>query len=227
MGLCYKAQFGCSTAKAVAVALADHADDDGQRVYPSVKRLSEKCEVSTRTVQRALRLLESMGVIRIISAGGAGPRNTREWSFDLALIQQVVNGTAVFAQPAKGDTETPLDDELRVTPVTLRVTPMTPKGDTGVTRTSNNLQETPTAPLPPEQAEAPISGQVISNGLKRRALPLMRIAPGTASWNAWIDHIDQKLGSHQRERAEICGELFVTSRFPDDTTPMPVIGRSA
>ena len=45
----------------LALALADHASDDGTRVYPSVKALAEKTRQSERTVQYQLRAMEAAG----------------------------------------------------------------------------------------------------------------------------------------------------------------------
>ena len=53
-----------STERLVALALADHASDDGTDCYPSVARLATKCACSRRTVQRALVSLEKMRIIR-------------------------------------------------------------------------------------------------------------------------------------------------------------------
>ena len=52
--------------KAVLVALADHADVDGCKVYPSVKRLCIKTSYADRTVRRALSDLREMGLIIVV-----------------------------------------------------------------------------------------------------------------------------------------------------------------
>ena len=50
--------------KAVLVRLADHANDDG-KAWPSIRSLTAATCLSPRTVQRALRDLETLGFIRI------------------------------------------------------------------------------------------------------------------------------------------------------------------
>lgn len=53
------------TQKLLLLAIADHADDLGGNAYPSVPRLAERCSVSERTVQYALRKLERDGWIAV------------------------------------------------------------------------------------------------------------------------------------------------------------------
>lgn len=48
----------------VLLMLADRADPLGYCAYPSVRNMAETLECSTRTVQRALRELEDVGLIR-------------------------------------------------------------------------------------------------------------------------------------------------------------------
>jgi hypothetical protein len=50
------------TLKPVLMALADAADDHGV-CWPSVSTLAKKCSVSTRTVQRSLRVLIDSGLL--------------------------------------------------------------------------------------------------------------------------------------------------------------------
>ena len=52
------------TTKVVALALADHADDDG-KCWPSIAKLSEKCCLSTRSVQTHIRILEKNNMLVI------------------------------------------------------------------------------------------------------------------------------------------------------------------
>ncbi len=51
------------TAKAVLVALADYADQDGV-AWPAVARLATEVQVSERTAQRAIRALEEAGLVK-------------------------------------------------------------------------------------------------------------------------------------------------------------------
>lgn len=46
------------------IALANHAGPDGTEAFPSVERLTNYTRLSRRTVQRSLRSLEDLGLIR-------------------------------------------------------------------------------------------------------------------------------------------------------------------
>lgn len=226
-GLCYEVKFGCPTVKAVACALADNAWNDGTKAFPSVKLLSEKCEVSTRTIQRALRRLEEMGVLVVVRAGGAGPKDTREWKFDLHLLRTIAATETKQIIPAdKGDTVAPLDDELRVTPVTPKGDTGDAKGDTGVTRTVTNHQEPSTAPLPPAIAAPSPSGQFDKSNFKQ-VRPRIAVSRGDPSWMPWLDHIESRGGTRARETAEALGRISVASRWPKDDSPLPVLSGAA
>ena len=54
-----------STQKLVAVALADHAKNETGECFPSLARLVERCALSRRGVQNALKQLQELGVIEI------------------------------------------------------------------------------------------------------------------------------------------------------------------
>ena len=64
----------------LALALADHASDDGTRVYPSIKALAEKTRRSERSVQYQLRRMQEAGWLILVNAGNGGPRRKRRRS---------------------------------------------------------------------------------------------------------------------------------------------------
>jgi len=63
----------------LALALADHASDDGTRVYPSVKALAEKTRQSERTVQYQLRAMEAAGWLILVGTNNGGRSKTTEY----------------------------------------------------------------------------------------------------------------------------------------------------
>lgn len=52
-----------ATQKIVLLALADWANDEGM-CWPSIQRIADKCCLTTRAVQKALRAMEEMGLLR-------------------------------------------------------------------------------------------------------------------------------------------------------------------
>ena len=71
----------------LALALADHASDDGSRVFPGVAALSEKTRQSERTVQYQLRRMEEMGWLIVVGAGNGGRSMHREYRISLDWIK--------------------------------------------------------------------------------------------------------------------------------------------
>lgn len=63
----------------LALALADHADDNGENVYPSVESLSRKTRQSKRTVQYQLRSMQDRGWLQLVSHEGGGRGRSREY----------------------------------------------------------------------------------------------------------------------------------------------------
>jgi hypothetical protein len=92
----------------LALALADHASDDGTRVFPSVKALSEKTRQSERTVQYQLRRMEEMGWLILVGAGNGGRSMSREYRISLDWIKGAE--IAPFQKGANGDIKGATDD---------------------------------------------------------------------------------------------------------------------
>ena len=63
----------------LALALADHASDDGKNVFPSIKALSEKTRQSERSVQYQLRKMELAGWLVLVNSGNGGRNQRREY----------------------------------------------------------------------------------------------------------------------------------------------------
>lgn len=63
----------------LALALADHAHDDGTKVFPFVKSLAEKTRQSVRAVQYQLRRMEEAGWLILVSAGTGGRSQPNEY----------------------------------------------------------------------------------------------------------------------------------------------------
>jgi len=108
-----------STAKYVAIIYADHAWEDGTHAYPAVETVANTMGVDTRTVQRHLRDLETLG---ILVPDGKGPRGTTKYKFPLVegkdgsvRLDLVGGDTVPPRQIARGDTDS--GDTYWVTPV--------------------------------------------------------------------------------------------------------------
>lgn len=65
--------------KFVLLAYADHADHDGNNVYPAIDTVAAKTGYNARTVQRATRNLEEKG---LLIPDGVGPFGTNKWKIN-------------------------------------------------------------------------------------------------------------------------------------------------
>jgi hypothetical protein len=98
----------------LALALADHAHDDGSRIFPSVALLAQKTVQSDRTVQYQLRKMERMGWLIRVSDSSGGRGNTTEYCINPEWI--------------KGANFAPFTPEKRVQSTTKRVQSDAQKG---------------------------------------------------------------------------------------------------
>ena len=87
----------------LALALADHAHDDGTRVFPSVALLAAKSVQSTRTVQRQLRNMEQSGWLIRVSDNSGGRSYTTEYRISPDWLKG--DKMSPFTNGKKGDTQ--------------------------------------------------------------------------------------------------------------------------
>lgn len=108
----------------VLLAIADQAGDAGGHAWPSVQTIAGKARVSVRTAQRSIKSLVALG----------------ELSVDVNAGRNGVNVYRVNMTPRQDDTRTERDKgSVSLSPRQIDgVTPVTPSGDTGVTRTILN-----------------------------------------------------------------------------------------
>jgi hypothetical protein len=111
----------------LALALADHAHDDGARIYPSVAQLAFKTRQSERAVQYQLRGMEKSGWLQLVNDGDGGRGKHREYRInpawingeELASIAEKVVGPQkdAIAAPFKNDANTaPFENSANLSP---------------------------------------------------------------------------------------------------------------
>ena len=84
----------------LALSLADHASDDGSRVYPSVKSLALKTRQAERSVQYQLRRMEEAMWLLLENSGNGGRNQHRMYCINPEWIKG-----ADFASLKKGATD--------------------------------------------------------------------------------------------------------------------------
>ena len=154
----------------LALALADHASDDGTRVFPSIKALSGKTRQSERTVQYQLRRMEQIGWLILVGAGNGGRSMSREYRISLDWIKGAE--IAPFQKGANDDVKGANDDTKGCNPRQERVHSVAP---------ANNRQGTIKEPSGKQGAEALAIPQALLDDFlvvrkARRAGPLTKTA---------------------------------------------------
>lgn len=91
----------------VALALADHAHDDGTRVWPSVPSTAAKVGLGTTATREALRRLEATGVVEMVSAK---PGKTREYRFVPGWMIGQMTPTSAVGVEADDEDMTPTSE---------------------------------------------------------------------------------------------------------------------
>lgn len=120
----------------LALALADHASDDGTRVYPSIKALAEKTRQSERSVQYQLRRMQESGWLILVNAGNGGRSMHSEYRISLDWIKGAE--IALFEKGATDDKKSANDSTKGCNPQQKRVQRVAP---------ANNRHRTINEPL--------------------------------------------------------------------------------
>lgn len=193
--------------KIVLLKLADHANDDGRNVYPSIERIAAECSLSERTVQRIMAELRKAGVVVVEREGGKGRGDPTLYRIDLEAVPALY-GVAW----SKGDTVTPLTEkkgDSHDTPAGDRVTATTVKGDSHDTKGC--------------QALSPDSPKTIKNQSRARAsdpegshatAPEYR-EPDKIKGSAVVRHVRDHAADIKHEIGHLGGPQFLaTSTIP-------------
>jgi len=107
MTLVFKRSLGSVTRKAVLLAMADAANDDGSGIWKAADTIANQCDLSKRTVLRTWKELEAEGLIRRVGTRSVRGGEVIIWGIDTR---------AVSALPRPGDILSPSDTESPLKP---------------------------------------------------------------------------------------------------------------
>ena len=237
MSVVWEIEFPTQSQKLIALKLADYASDMGTSIFPAVNTIARHTGCDERTVQRVMKAFRNCGIIHLVKEGGTGPKATNEWLLNVAVLSGLANGEIKLVGgateleiegelmgdnlSAMGDILSP-EDAVRVTKAGLRVTPVSPKGGSGVTQSINNHQiETPGS-----RGRAGDKGARASASLGDPRL----ILPEDWQWTKWIIWADDK-GSRSKFETEGAMVIFAdepsVSAQPPKLPPLPSSPRYA
>ena len=87
----------------LALALADHAHEDGTSVRPSVKLLAKKTRQSERTIQYQLRKMQAYGWLILVRVSSGKPGDPNEYKINSAWLTGAENDGCNFCTGASDD----------------------------------------------------------------------------------------------------------------------------
>jgi hypothetical protein len=87
--------------QSIALALADHAHDDGSHIFPGIGYIAWKTGYSERNVIRLLNDLENIGLIARVHGRSIGRGNVQEYAMDVCAVPK--------KEPYKGDSTSPFN----------------------------------------------------------------------------------------------------------------------
>jgi hypothetical protein len=147
----------------LALALADHAWDDGTHIWPKLASLAAKTRQSERAVQYQLRKMEQRGWLQLVNSGDGGRGRSREYRInpgwlngaDLAPFEAEKGCKPEHEKGATGDTKGCKAFAPAIEPSkepSESNTPHTPQGGAGP---SSKPQPAPAKPELPGMPKAP------------------------------------------------------------------------
>lgn len=150
--------------QSVMLTLADHADDDGSKVFPSVARIAWRTGYGVRQVQRILkRLRDDLHLIQLVQKGG-GRGKPSEYKLTLENGDKKTPFNE-WARQQKGDTAMSKKGDTAMTPEPSLTTrkDITPKGVLahGPSTNSNGTKEN-------NRTEQQLLTDQLYNGLRDR-----------------------------------------------------------
>jgi len=121
-----KRQFDTAAEKAVALNLADRADDNGAGMWPSIPRVAAETGLDIRTVRRTFRKFEGDGVwknkqeraiMKCVSHGGKGQGSTSRYDFVLEELfslplEEFFENSLMQKEAAKVEREIAIESHL-------------------------------------------------------------------------------------------------------------------
>jgi hypothetical protein len=218
-------RWGSPSRKIVAIKLADVANDDGTRVYPSIFTVASEAELSERQVQRIMDDFRKAGLLIVVRPGGGRNRPT-EYRFDLDAIDRLPDAKPVVEveepQPEKpvpanhrlqartgegnGDVVSPFRPET--------VTSTTGNGDMGVTQPVLTRNNTPYGEADASRmpiVENSTIGQspepTISSLVWKEALDLLSHCPGSEAQKRALTGKWQKRTPSERAKKELLAAI--------------------
>jgi len=203
----------------VMLKLADHANDEGSKVWPAVATIADQAQCSERTVQNVLKALRDCGLINAVKAGGGSMPTIYELNVNL------LRGLATINASLKGGADViEIPDELYAQamdmtgatvapPSVAPVQPTTGRGATEGGRGATALH--PNHHFEPSSKPSHARSENIVLGSEGKPTASFELTPRDPQWRAWIDFL-RSTNEAKAGQAEDAGSIFVSGKWPDN-----------
>lgn len=99
MTLVFKRSLGSVTRKAVMLAMADAANDDGSGIWKAAETIAAQCDLSKRTVFRTWKELEADGLIRRVGTRTVRGGEVIIWGIDTRAVSALPRASQNASKP--------------------------------------------------------------------------------------------------------------------------------
>lgn len=217
----------------VMLKLADHANDEGSKVWPAVATIAAQAQCSERTVQNVLKAFRGCGLVSVVKPGGGSTPTIYE--LNVGLLSALANakvqleGKADVIDIPEGAYPQAANTGATIAP--QDVAPVQPGTLTGATESGRGaIALHPNHHLEPSK-EPPCASEEFLNGSKsevKRAVSRFEITPtDTSAWAQWLQFLRKREREDLAMLAEAAGTMTtIGSRWPKDDSPLPFIRRS-
>ena len=200
----------------VMLKLADHANDEGGKIWPAVSTIADQAQCSDRTVRNVLKALRDCGLAHVVQAGGGSMPTVYQLNVPLlrALVGKTIEGSSDHL-------EIPNDVYAQVqdTPATVagvQIAPLQTETDTPANKggTPAKLLQ-PNHHLEPSSKPSHARSENIVLGSEGKPTASFELTPRDPQWRAWIDFL-RSTNEAKAGQAEDAGSIFVSGKWPDN-----------
>lgn len=226
MTLVWRVPFPTSTQMVIALKLADHAEDDGSKIYPGRASLAERARCSESTVKATLKIFRETGILVVVEEGGKGPHHTTKYRMNVNLLEAIAKGDVAISggsdgivlawgehREEKGAEFDPLEN-YPVSQLAVRGQNSPAKGSASNPQPIKNHQE------PSARESASATQSALGPSAYRAAFTLTE---RDVQWTEWLSEIEARGSAEMRAAAVKAGSITVESKWPKPTTPLPRI----
>ena len=210
----------------VMLKLADHANDEGAKVWPAVATIAEQAQCSERTVQNVLKALRDCGLITVSKPGGGSMPTI--YAINVPLLK-TLTGQKLEGSADKIDLPDdiyPQDAQTGATVAPLPIAPVQPATGTGANEGGGGAKLL--HPNHQYNHQENLHLRKVSNfDLKsegKKPVVSFVITNSSAHWQHWQRWLTELGRQDLADRMDAIREITVYgSRWPQPDSPIPKI----